>query len=154
MQETLEPRVPSLDQEDPLEEGTATHSSVLARRIPMGGGLQSTGSQTARHDWSDLAQRSTVNPGKLIWSPSGWGRAETDPPGHPLSLAEDPRSQDKLTKRCPEKPQEARSLICITPWRPATWPLLFNYPPLRSVARRNLISPSIILSITFVWKNK
>ena len=42
--------VPSLGQEDPLEEGTATHSSVLARRIPMGGGLQSTGSQTARHD--------------------------------------------------------------------------------------------------------
>jgi len=35
--------------EDPLEEGMATHSRILARRIPMDrepGGLQSTGSQT------------------------------------------------------------------------------------------------------------
>ena len=31
MQET---RVPSLDWEDPLEEGIATHSSILAWRIP------------------------------------------------------------------------------------------------------------------------
>ena len=31
MQETL---VQSLDQEDPLEEGMATHSSILAWRIP------------------------------------------------------------------------------------------------------------------------
>ena len=28
-------RVPSLGQEDPLEEGIATHSSILAWRIPM-----------------------------------------------------------------------------------------------------------------------
>ena len=32
MQETW---IPSLVQEDPLEEGTATHSSILAWRIPM-----------------------------------------------------------------------------------------------------------------------
>ena len=31
MQET---QVQSLDQEDPLEKGMATHSSILARRIP------------------------------------------------------------------------------------------------------------------------
>ena len=31
----LETRVGSLDQEDPLEKGMATHSSVLAWRIPM-----------------------------------------------------------------------------------------------------------------------
>ena len=37
-----------LGQEDPLEEGMATHSSILARRIPWTeepGGLQSIGSQ-------------------------------------------------------------------------------------------------------------
>ena len=28
-------QVRSLDQKDPLEEGMATHSSILARRIPM-----------------------------------------------------------------------------------------------------------------------
>ena len=34
MQEPHETQVQSLDQEDPLEEGMATHSSVLAWRIP------------------------------------------------------------------------------------------------------------------------
>ena len=42
-------RVRSMGQEDPLEEGMATHSSVLAWRIPWteeAGGLQSTGVTT------------------------------------------------------------------------------------------------------------
>ena len=41
--------------EGPLEEGMATHSSILAWRIPWTeepGGLQSTGSQRVRHDWT------------------------------------------------------------------------------------------------------
>ena len=48
MQETQEMRVRSLDQEDPLEKGVATHSSILAWRIPWTekpGGLQPIGSQ-------------------------------------------------------------------------------------------------------------
>ena len=60
MQETC---APSLDQEDPLEEGVATHSSVLAWKMPWTeepGGLQSMVSQKVRHDWSDWA-RSTMN---------------------------------------------------------------------------------------------
>ena len=39
--------------EDPLEKEMATHSSILAWRIPWTeelGGLQSTGSQRVRHD--------------------------------------------------------------------------------------------------------
>ena len=42
----------SLGQEDPLEEGMATHSSILAWRIPRTqkpGGLQSLGSQRVGH---------------------------------------------------------------------------------------------------------
>ena len=42
-------RVRSLGREDPLEESTATHSSILAWRIPWTeepGGLQSIGSQS------------------------------------------------------------------------------------------------------------
>ena len=35
IQETQERGVQSLDQEDHLEEGMATHSSILAWRIPM-----------------------------------------------------------------------------------------------------------------------
>ena len=45
--------VPSLDWEDPLDKGMATHSGVLAWRIPWTeepGGLQSMGSQRAGHD--------------------------------------------------------------------------------------------------------
>ena len=48
----------SLDSEDPLKEGMVTHSSVLACRISWTkepGGLQSTGSKRAGHNWSDLA---------------------------------------------------------------------------------------------------
>ena len=55
MQET---QVRSLLWEDPLEKEMATHSSVLAWRIPgtgEPGGLPSTGSQRVRHDLSDLA---------------------------------------------------------------------------------------------------
>ena len=50
MQET---QLPFLAWEDPLEEGMATHSSILAWKIPWTwepGGLQSTGSQRVGHD--------------------------------------------------------------------------------------------------------
>ena len=50
MQETW---VQSLGQEDPLEKGMATHSSILAWRIPRTeepNGLQSVGSQRVGHN--------------------------------------------------------------------------------------------------------
>ena len=52
MQET---QVRSLGREDSLEKGTATHSSILAWRIPWTeepGGLQSMGSQRIGHNWA------------------------------------------------------------------------------------------------------
>ena len=45
----------SQGREDPLEKEMATHSSILAWRIPWAvepGGVQSTGSQRVRHDWA------------------------------------------------------------------------------------------------------
>ena len=48
-----EPWVRSLGQEDPLVKGMATHSSILAWRIPRieeAGGLQSMGLQRIGHD--------------------------------------------------------------------------------------------------------
>ena len=51
-------RVRSLGREDPLEEGMATHSSILAWRIPWTegpGGTQSMLSQRVGRGWSDLA---------------------------------------------------------------------------------------------------
>ena len=58
MQETQEMQVWSLDQEDPLEEEMATHSSILAWRIPWTeefGGLQFMGSQsrTRLSNWAE-----------------------------------------------------------------------------------------------------
>ena len=50
MQET---QVRSLDWEDPLEEGMATYSSILAGESPWteeSGGWQSMGSQRVKHD--------------------------------------------------------------------------------------------------------
>ena len=50
---TQDTRVQSLCREDPLEKEMATHSNILAWRLPWteeSGGLQSVGAQRARHD--------------------------------------------------------------------------------------------------------
>ena len=57
MQETW---VPSLGQENPLEEEIATHSGILAWKIPWTeepGRLQSVGSQRVGHDLVSKQQR-------------------------------------------------------------------------------------------------
>ena len=54
----------SLGWQDSLEEGVATHSSVLAWRTPRTeepSGLQSMGSQRVRHAWSNLAHMSIIS---------------------------------------------------------------------------------------------
>ena len=53
-------RVQSLGWEDSLEREMATHSSILAWRIPRSeepGGLQSMGSQKVRHDLATEQQQ-------------------------------------------------------------------------------------------------
>ena len=53
-----EMQVRSLGWEGPLEKGMATHSTILAWKIPWTeepGKLQSMGSQRVRQDWSNLA---------------------------------------------------------------------------------------------------
>ena len=53
MQKTQETKVSFLDWEEPLEEGMAPHSSILAWRIlwtEETGGLQSVGSQRIGHN--------------------------------------------------------------------------------------------------------
>ena len=60
MRETL---VPSLGWEDPLEEEMATHSSILAWRIPWTeepGGLQSMGLQRARLNQLSTAMEMSI----------------------------------------------------------------------------------------------
>ena len=63
MQEPQETWFWFLGVEDPLEQGMATHSSILTWRIPWTeepGGLRSIGSKRVRHDWSNLASTHAV----------------------------------------------------------------------------------------------
>ena len=63
-----ETRVWSLGQEDPLEKGMATHSSVLAWRIPWieePGRLQFMGLQRVGHDWA-LSLQEIYLPNRLL----------------------------------------------------------------------------------------
>ena len=67
MQESQETEVPSLSQEDPLEEGMATHSSILAWKIPWmeePGRLQSMGLQSR-------TQLSNFTHSLMDYSPTG-----------------------------------------------------------------------------------
>ena len=58
MEGTQEMQVQTLGQEDPLEEGMASHPSILVCNISLTekpGGLQSTGSQRIGYNWSNIA---------------------------------------------------------------------------------------------------
>ena len=70
MQETW---VRSLGWEDPLEKGTATHSSILAWRIPgteEPGGLPSMGSPRVGHDWATSLSLFTFMHWRRKWQPT------------------------------------------------------------------------------------
>ena len=76
MQETW---VQSLGREDPLEKGMATHSSILAWRIPWTenpGGLQLLGLQRVGHDWV-----TNTNPGVEVGLRVGLGEVARGPGG-------------------------------------------------------------------------
>ena len=87
----------SLGGEDPLEEGMATHSNILAWRIPWTeepGGLQFIGSQRVGHSWSDLA--GTHNRKIIGWERTG---ETTRPcPGNQSSLTSMQKSSCSLWK--------------------------------------------------------
>ena len=72
MRKTL---VQSLGPEDPLEEGTSTHSSVLAWRIswteqPVG--LQSMGFQRVGHNWATCTFKQSLIFHVFYWRNCGW----------------------------------------------------------------------------------
>ena len=83
MQDPQEKGVRSLGWEDPLEKGMATHSSVLAWKIPWTeepGGLQSTGSQRVRQDWA--TENRTAGPDESqCYISSLWVDSERGPSG-------------------------------------------------------------------------
>ena len=69
MQKIQEAWVLSLGWEDTLEKEMATHSSILAWKIPWteeSGGVQSMGSQRVGHHWATEQQRNA------LWSTCSW----------------------------------------------------------------------------------
>ena len=117
-----ETQVWSLGREDPLEKEMATHSSILAWRIPWtkeSGGLQSRRSQTVGQDWSDQwplllyfqewmgfpGASALKNPPaneRNSGSIPGSGRSPVEGNGHPLQYS--------------GKSHEQRSLAEYSPW--------------------------------------
>ena len=72
MQETQETWIQSLSWEDPLEEEKASHSSILAWRIPWTeepGGLKSMGWQRVRQDRARMYVASVASVSHAV----GWG---------------------------------------------------------------------------------
>ena len=70
MQQMQETRVRYLGWENPLEEGMATHSRILAWRIPWteeSVRIQSTGSQRVRHHWNRWAHCTCIHLVSSCW---------------------------------------------------------------------------------------
>ena len=76
--------VRSLGQEDPLEEGIATHSSILAWRIPWTEDPKSLESQRVGHDRSVLAH--TQAHSASVFQSQNHGFPQSDVLGSPLKM--------------------------------------------------------------------
>ena len=86
--------------EDPLEKEMATHSSILAWRIPRTeepGGLQSMGLQRVRHDWNSPV-RFTDSYQKQIQIPPGEKPPLYKLPGYPGLKSTNVSLQSKINK--------------------------------------------------------
>ena len=94
------PQVQSLGPEDPLEKEMATHSSILAWRIPRTeepGGLQSMRLQRVRHDW-DSPIRFTKSYQKQIQILPGEKPPLYKLPGYPGLKSTNVSLQSKINK--------------------------------------------------------
>ena len=118
MQAIQETRVRSPGWDDLLEKGMATHSSILAWRIPWTeepGGLQSMGSQRVGHECSDLARSTAQHAGRAHGAgrPEQGGR-ETCKPDKRSALAAGPKAR-RMTK-VEQEPICLGPKAGISPW--------------------------------------
>ena len=100
MQKTQEPWVQSLGWEDPLEEDMATHSSILAWRIPRTeepGGLLSMGSQRVRKKQLCALQTWRKIPLRPWLAVVLWILRFYTPPG-----SQDSKGRPQKCKSCPQ----------------------------------------------------
>ena len=110
-----ETRVQSLGQEDPLETGMATHSSILAWRIPWTeepGGLQSMGSQRVGHDW---ATKHTQEKIRVLFLKDIWKSVTKDSRGLCACLSSQKINREKLCVMVFEIPLEI-AILWLSNW--------------------------------------
>ena len=133
--------VQSLGQEDLLEKGMATHSSILAWRIPWTeetGRLQSMRSQRVRHGWAHSTQ-----------SPTGWPFN----PSLTSVFAQSPIVLPVISQAC-QVPTSANfhslfSLPGSSPVSSHTWILMQSFLiPFRSLVKCQLLWHSHLLTVS------
>ena len=96
-----------------LEKEMATHSSVLAWRIPWtkeAGGLQSMGSQRVRHDWTTNTHTHTHTPSVCLKNPK-----ESHPPNthtHTPSVCLKNPKQSETTERLTHTHTHTHTPVC------------------------------------------
>ena len=118
MQETQKTRVQSLNHEEPLEKGMASHSSILAWKIPWTeepSGLQSMGLQRVGHNWTRT--HSPLTQGKKRWSNQYSGHLiYIFPPlgslRSPTAGLEKTRTQEVIWRHRPLHSSSVQSFLC------------------------------------------
>ena len=118
--------------EDPLEEGMATHCSILAWRIPWTeepGRIQSIGSHRVRHDWWNLAHKVYYCFSVTQTCPTLWDPMDCSTPGFPVG------SQDL------ELPQTHAHRVgdAIQPSHPLSPSCLQSFPVLRAFSNESAL---------------
>ena len=131
-----------LGREDTLEKEMATHSSILAWKIPWteeSGRVQSMGSQRVRHHWATEQQRNA------LWSPCSWD-APFCCPHWPLSV-----TAGNLPGPCEFSKEQANScvLFSIWNWDSQAW----THDAEKKCLLLNVMSPnSLVLVKQECWK--
>ena len=114
MQETQEMWVWFLCREDPLEEGIATHFSILAWRISWTeepGGLQSMGSQWVGHAW--VANTLSILAWKIPWTRGAWQATFHEATESRTQLSSHVRTRARThTRTCIHTQTPARTHMC------------------------------------------
>ena len=119
--------VQSLGWKDLLEKGLATHSSILAWRIPgtgEPGGLPAMGSHRVGHDWSDLAAATKTAQMVRQWSAYNAGDLGSIPGSGKISWR---RKWQPTPIFLPEKSWGWRSLVGYSPWDCEEWTQLNGF---------------------------
>ena len=116
----------SLGQEDPLEKGMATHSSILAWRIPWTekpGGLKSVGSQRVGHNWITLTKRGDTNRHRedAMWQwrqRLRWCGLKPSNSKNCLQLSEAARGKEGSSPDPSQREQSAANTLILDFWPP------------------------------------